>query len=152
MPSGILIVDDHPLFIEALELVIQGTFPNAKVSKATSIDAARAVLDKHGRRSTWCCSTCRCRERAGSKGSSSCARAIPSCPSSSSRALEDARIIHEVMQCGAAGYISKSTRGADLGRALEDVMSGSVVLPKGYQPPPPPALPGRPTSPRASPR
>ena len=30
-------------------------------------------------------------------------------------ALEDARIIHEVMQCGAAGFISKSTRGADLG-------------------------------------
>jgi DNA-binding NarL/FixJ family response regulator len=32
LPSGILIVDDHPLFIEALEHVIQGTFPNAKVS------------------------------------------------------------------------------------------------------------------------
>ncbi len=27
MPTGILIVDDHPLFVEALEQVIQSTFP-----------------------------------------------------------------------------------------------------------------------------
>ena len=46
------------------------------------------------------------------------------------------------MQCGAAGFISKSTRGADLGRALEDVMAGSVVLPKGYQPPAASGVPG----------
>jgi DNA-binding NarL/FixJ family response regulator len=39
------------------------------------------------------------------------------------------------MRCGAAGFISKSTRGGDLSRALKDVMEGSVVLPKGYQPP-----------------
>jgi DNA-binding NarL/FixJ family response regulator len=39
------------------------------------------------------------------------------------------------MTCGAAGFISKSTRGSELGRAIQDVMSGSVVLPKGYQPP-----------------
>ena len=42
----ILIVDDHPLFVEALKLVIQGAFPQASVSEATSIDAARAILDK----------------------------------------------------------------------------------------------------------
>ncbi len=50
-------------------------------------------------------------------------------------ALEDPRIIHEVMTCGAAGFISKSTRGSDLGNAIREVMAGSVVLPRGYQPP-----------------
>jgi DNA-binding NarL/FixJ family response regulator len=50
-------------------------------------------------------------------------------------ALEDPRIIHQVMTCGAAGFISKSTRGSELGRAIKEVMAGSVVLPKGYQPP-----------------
>ena len=43
MPTGILIVDDHPLFVEALELVIQGTFPNAAVSKAESIRSYRIL-------------------------------------------------------------------------------------------------------------
>ena len=45
---GILIVDDHPLFVEALELVIQGTFPDAKVSKAPRSMPRAPILDKHG--------------------------------------------------------------------------------------------------------
>ncbi|MEO8421048.1 MAG: response regulator transcription factor [Hyphomicrobium sp.] len=141
MPSGILIVDDHPLFIEALELVIQGTFPNAKVSKATSIDTARAVLDKPGAIDLVLLDLSMPGTR-GLEGVIELRTRYPKLPIVVVSALEDARIIHEVMQCGAAGYISKSTRGADLGRALEDVMSGSVVLPKGYQPPTAPGASG----------
>ncbi|HEX9881283.1 MAG TPA: response regulator, partial [Hyphomicrobium sp.] len=48
MSASILIVDDHPLFVEALKLVIQGAFPDALVSEATSIDSARATLEKSG--------------------------------------------------------------------------------------------------------
>jgi DNA-binding NarL/FixJ family response regulator len=134
LPSGILIVDDHPLFIEALEHVIQGTFPNAKVSKATSIDTARTVLDQPGAIDLVLLDLSMPGTR-GLEGVIELRTRYPKLPIVIVSALEDARIIHEVMQCGAAGYISKSTRGADLGRALEDVMSGSVVLPKGYQPP-----------------
>jgi DNA-binding NarL/FixJ family response regulator len=141
LPSAILIVDDHPLFIEALELVIQGTFPNAKVSKATSIDAARDALDKQGPFDLVLLDLSMPQTR-GLEGVIELRTRYPKLPIVVVSALEDARIIHEVMQCGAAGYISKSTRGADLGRALEDVMSGSVVLPKGYQPPTAPGASG----------
>jgi DNA-binding NarL/FixJ family response regulator len=134
LPTGILIVDDHPLFVEALELVIQGTFPNAAVAKATSIDSARAVLDKHGSIDLVLLDLSMPGTR-GLEGVIELRTRYPKLPIVVVSALEDARIIHEVMQCGAAGFISKSTRGPDLGRALEDVMSGSVVLPKGYQPP-----------------
>ena len=134
MPTGILIVDDHPLFIEALELVVQGTFPDASVSKATSIDAARAILDKQGSFDLVLLDLSMPGTR-GLEGVIELRTRYPKLPVVVVSALEDPRIIHEVMQCGAAGFISKSSRGADLGRALEDVMSGSVVLPKGYQPP-----------------
>src|SRR5688572_26018360 len=50
-------------------------------------------------------------------------------------AHEDPRIIHEAMTCGAAGYISKSVKKNDLAEAIQDVMAGLVVLPKGYTPP-----------------
>jgi len=136
LPTGILIVDDHPLFIEALELVVQGTFPNASVSKATSIDAARAILDKQGPFDLVLLDLSMPGTR-GLEGVIELRTRYPKLPVVIVSALEDPRIIHEVMQCGAAGFISKSSRGADLGRALEDVMSGSVVLPKGYQPPAP---------------
>jgi DNA-binding NarL/FixJ family response regulator len=51
-------------------------------------------------------------------------------------ALEDPRIIHEAMTCGAAGYISKSAKKDELAQAIRDVMAGFATLPKGYQPPP----------------
>jgi DNA-binding NarL/FixJ family response regulator len=136
LPTDILIVDDHPLFIEALELVVQGTFPDASVSKATSIDAARAILDKQGPFDLVLLDLSMPGTR-GLEGVIELRTRYPKLPVVIVSALEDPRIIHEVMQCGAAGFISKSSRGADLGRALEDVMSGSVVLPKGYQPPAP---------------
>ena len=103
MPSGILIVDDHPLFIEALELVIQGTFPNAKVSKATSIDTARAVLDKPGTIDLVLLDLSMPGTR-GLEGVIELRTRYPKLPIVIVSALEDARIIHEVMQCGAAGY------------------------------------------------
>ena len=134
MPSGILIVDDHPLFIEALEQVIQATFPNAVVSKASSIEMARGVLDKENRVELVLLDLSMPGTR-GLEGVIELRKHYPKLPIVVVSALEDPRIISEVMQCGAAGFISKSTRGGDLSRALQDVMEGSVVLPKGYQPP-----------------
>ncbi|KAB2941526.1 MAG: response regulator transcription factor [Hyphomicrobium sp.] len=134
LPTGILIVDDHPLFVEALEQVIQGTFPDATVAKATSIDTARAVLDKESRFDLVLLDLSMPGTR-GLEGVIELRTRYPKLPIVVVSALEDPRIIHEVMQCGAAGFISKSTRGGDLGRALKQVMEGTVVLPKGYQPP-----------------
>ncbi|MFA5901551.1 MAG: response regulator transcription factor [Hyphomicrobium sp.] len=134
MPIGFLIVDDHPLFIEALELVIQGSFPDATVSKATSIEAARAVLDTGGPFDLVLLDLSMPGTR-GLEGVIELRTRYPKLPIVVVSALEDARIIHEVMQCGVAGYVSKSTRGADLGQALQDVMDGAVVVPKDYQPP-----------------
>jgi len=106
------------------------------VSKAASIDAARAILDKQGPFDLVLLDLSMPGTR-GLEGVIELRTRYPKLPVVIVSALEDPRIIHEVMRCGAAGFISKSSRGADLGRALEDVMSGSVVLPKGYQPPAP---------------
>ena len=44
--TRILIVDDHPLFREALKQAISGGVPNGSVILAGSLDAATAILDK----------------------------------------------------------------------------------------------------------
>jgi DNA-binding NarL/FixJ family response regulator len=136
MPASILIVDDHPLFVEALKLVIQGAFPDALVSEATSLDSARATLEK-SRPFDLVLLDLSMPGTRGLDGLIELRSRYPKQPIVVVSALEDPRIIHEVMTCGAAGFISKSTRGSDLGRAIKDVMAGSVVLPKGYQPPQP---------------
>lgn len=134
MATSILIVDDHPLFVEALRLVIQGTFPDAVVSEATSIETARNLLDSDGPFDL-CLLDLSMPGTRGLDGLIELRARHPKVPIVVVSALEDPRIIHEVMTCGAAGFIAKSTRGPDLGRAIQKVLAGSVVLPKGYQPP-----------------
>ncbi len=134
MPIGILIVDDHPLFVEALEQVIRSTFADAEVAKATSIETARAALDAKGPFDLVLLDLSMPGTR-GLEGVIELRTRYPKLPIVVISALEDARIIHEVMQCGVAGFIAKSSRGGDLGRALQDVMDGAVVVPNGYQPP-----------------
>jgi DNA-binding NarL/FixJ family response regulator len=134
VPSSILIVDDHPLFVEALKLVIQGAFPEARLAEAASIEAARAVLDKQGPFDLVLLDLSMPGTR-GLDGLLELRSRHPRLPIVVVSALEDPRIIHEVMVCGAAGFISKSTRGSELGDAIREVMAGSVVLPKNYSPP-----------------
>lgn len=134
VPASILIVDDHPLFVEALKLVIQNAFPQVQLCEATSIDSARAALDKQGPFDLVLLDLSMPGTR-GLDGLIELRTRHPKLPIVVVSALEDPRIIHEVMTCGAAGFISKSTRGSELGRAIKDVMAGSVVLPKGYHPP-----------------
>lgn len=134
LPIGILIVDDHPLFVKALEQVIQGTFPDAVISEATSIETARAALDSNGPFDLVLLDLSMPGTR-GLEGVIELRTRYPKLPIVVVSALEDSRIVHEVMQCGVAGFISKSTRGGDLGRALQEVMEGAVVVPKDYQPP-----------------
>ena len=57
-------------------------------------------------------------------------------------ALEDPRIIHDVMGYGAAGFISKSASRDDIGQSLKEVMEGALTLPKGYRAPDAPSAPG----------
>jgi DNA-binding NarL/FixJ family response regulator len=132
--TAILIVDDHPLFVEALKLVIQRAFPDAAVSEATSIDGARTVLEKGGPFDLMLLDLSMPGTR-GLDGLLELRSRHPKLPIVVVSALEDPRIIHEVMTCGAAGFISKSTRGSELGEAIRLVMDGIAVVPKGYQPP-----------------
>ncbi len=129
-----LIVDDHPLFLEALKLVIQNAFNDAQIAEASSIEAARTALDGQGSFDLVLLDLSMPGTR-GLDGLIELRSRFPRVPIVVVSALEDARIIHEVMSCGAAGFISKSTRGGELGTAIREVLSGAVVLPKGYQPP-----------------
>ena len=41
VPANFLVVDDHPLFLEALRLSLNSAFPNSNVTEASSITEAR---------------------------------------------------------------------------------------------------------------
>lgn len=144
MTVRFLIVDDHPLFREALQLAIEQAYPQAEIVEASSIAAAQTVLASEQPFDLLLLDL----TMPGTKGFDGLIElraARPKQPILVVSAHEDPRIIHEAMTCGAAGYISKSVRKRDLSEAIQDVMAGLVVLPKGYIPPSDGAAPSRET-------
>ena len=131
MTVRFLIVDDHPLFREALQLAIQSAYPQAEIVEASSITAAQAALASEQPFDLLLLDL----TMPGTKGFAGLIElraARPKQPILVVSAHEDPRIVHEAMTCGAAGYISKSVKKRDLADAIQDVMAGLVVLPKGY--------------------
>lgn len=135
MAVRFLIVDDHPLFRDALAVAIQAAYPEAEIVEASSIAAARETL-QNGEPFDLLLLDLAMPGTRGFDGLIELRTARPKQPILVVSAHEDPRIIHEAMTCGAAGYISKSVKKRDLSEAIQDVMAGLVVLPKGYEPPP----------------
>ena len=136
MAARFLIVDDHPLFLEALQLAIQTAYPHAEIVEATNISEAKAAIGKKGAFDLVMLDLSLPGTR-GFDGLIELRALYPRLPIVIVTALDDPRIVHEAMTCGAAGFITKSARKADLASAIREVMAGSIVLPPGYRPPAP---------------
>lgn len=131
--GNFLIVDDHPLFIEALQRAIKSAMPQATTVEASSIETAKAELQGKTRFDLVLLDLSMPGTR-GFDGLLELRGLYPKMPIVVVSALEDPRIIQEVMSYGAAGFIAKSVSREDLAGALKLAMEGSVVLPKGYTP------------------
>lgn len=138
VPARILIVDDHPLFVEALQRAIVSAFPGTETREAISIEAAKKVLDSKVPFEVVLLDLALPGTR-GFDGLLELRKLHPSLPIVVVSALEDPRIVQDVMRYGAAGFISKSADRSEIASALKDVMDGSLTLPKGYKPPEAPA-------------
>jgi DNA-binding NarL/FixJ family response regulator len=136
MPASFLVVDDHPLFREALQFAINAAYPDARIVEASSIESAREQLTRGGPFDLVLLDLAMPGVR-GFEGLIGLRTLSPKLPIAVVSAHEDPRIIHEAMTCGAAGYISKSVRKPELAEAIQDIMEGLVYLPKGYDPPQP---------------
>lgn len=134
VPANFLVVDDHPLFREALQLAVHVAYPNASIIEASSIASAKAALAS-GVQFDLVLLDLTMPGTRGFDGLLELRSLHPKVPIVIVSALEDRRIIHEAMTCGAAGYISKAVKKPELARAIQSVINGIVYLPPGYEPP-----------------
>lgn len=136
MSTSFLVVDDHPLFREALQLAISAAFPDADIVEASSVSEARSAIESRGGMDLVLLDLCMPGTR-GFDGLIELRALFPKVPVVVVSALADNRVIHEAMTCGASGFISKASRKGELGAAIGEVLAGAVILPPGYEPPPP---------------
>ncbi len=128
-----LIVDDHPLFREALRNAVRMVHADAEVFEATSIEGALDVAAAHKDLDLALLDL----SLPGTTGFGGVVRfrsAFPKLPVVIVSGHEEPRLVSEAMSLGIAGYIPKSTSRNELSFAIGEVMKGSIYIPRQFLP------------------
>jgi len=129
-PERIIVVDDHPLFREALVGSIRAGLPQCTVSAASTFDKLQAMLavdaevdlvllDLH---------------LPGNHGLSGLAwlrGSYPALPVLLISAHDDNEVVQRAMSDGAAGFLSKSAESDSIIDAILRVTAGETLVPDG---------------------
>jgi DNA-binding NarL/FixJ family response regulator len=131
-----LIVEDHPLFCEALELALRTGTPDADILQATSIDEAIDVLSSSADGIDLILLDLSTPGTTGLSGIIRIRKAFPRNPIVVVSAHQDQQIVTSALSLGISGYISKSSSKQELADSIAEALRGSICLPKSYRPSP----------------
>jgi DNA-binding NarL/FixJ family response regulator len=133
MLRKILIVEDHPLYAEALDLIICGSMSDVRTTHAGTLSEAKDALQREQEFALvlldlWLPDT------HGFDGLIELRGLFPSLPVVIVSAFADQSVIEKAIVCGAAGFIPKSARKEALLQALGSALAGQMTLPIGLEP------------------
>jgi DNA-binding NarL/FixJ family response regulator len=131
--SRFLIIDDHPLFREALHSAVEMAYPDVETVDAADLGNAIDVLNAD-RSFDLVLLDLKMPGIQGFEGLLRIRSLFPRVPVVIISGHEDARIVTEALSYGAAGFIPKSVRKQELASAIQRIMNGEVYLPDGYAP------------------
>jgi DNA-binding NarL/FixJ family response regulator len=129
--SKFLIIDDHPLFREALHSAVELAYPNSDTLDAASLDEANQILQDDAGFDLALLDL----SMPGVKGMDGLLHLrthYPRLPVVVVSGAEDPPIIAQVLAYGAAGFIPKSSKKTTLADAIQQVMNGAVYVPETY--------------------
>ncbi|WP_419953419.1 response regulator [Methylobacterium sp.] len=126
--TRLLIVDDHPLFRDALASAVKLAFPEAAIAEAEGIVSAMAALTADSRIDLVLLDLSM-QGVVGFDGLISIRSLFPRVPILVVSGLEDPRIMREALRHGAAGFVPKAVDKATLTRAIADVLGGGLSIP-----------------------
>lgn len=126
-----LIVDDHPLFREALRFAVKAAYGNAEVSECASLSEALETIDSQPQFDLALLDL-RIPDATGFDGLVKLRTMYPSLPIVIVSGHEDPEIVNNARTYGIAGYIPKSIRKDELTAAITSVINGNLFLPSNY--------------------
>lgn len=127
-----LIIDDHPLFREALHSALQMAYPDIETVEARSMTEALQLLSANDQFDLALLDLSM-PDVHGFDGLLQLRTHHPRLPVVIVSGHEDPKIVSEALSYGAAGFIPKSGRKSDLAGAIRSVMEGAIYIPENYQ-------------------
>lgn len=130
----ILVVDDHPLFCDALELTLRSVMPGVNVKTADTMERALQLLaeDPHPRLVAL---DLNLPDVAGVDGVIEITRAAGDAPVLVVSSMDDARMVSSVLAAGASGFVPKHSPRAKLEEAINAIASGQTYKPESFNDP-----------------
>lgn len=126
-----LIIDDHPLFREALHSAVELAYPGSDTLDAASLEDACNLLEAD-EGFDMALLDLSIPGVKGMEGLLHLRTHYPRLPVVVVSGTEDAPIVAQVMAYGAAGFIPKSSRKTTLADAIQQIMNGATYLPETY--------------------
>ncbi len=132
--SRALVIDDHPLFCDALVLTLRALCPGAEVDTAASLDAGLAQVDT-GPAPDVVLLDLNLPDVSGLDGLLRLHAALPqNSPVIVVSSMADNRTISRALAAGAMGFVPKHSQKPAFHRALSAVRRGEVYTPADYLP------------------
>lgn len=128
-----LIIDDHPLFCDALAMTLKAVTGIAVIDTAGRIDTGIARIDA-GMRPDVVVLDLNLPDVSGLDGLIRLRLAAPDVPVVVVSSLADNRVIGAALVAGAAGFVPKHAHRDVFRTAFEVVAAGGRYLPDGYEP------------------
>jgi len=131
-PSKLIVVDDHPLFREALSGSLSSRLPDCQVVSVGSFKALQALLPQH-QDADLLLLDLHLPEQQGLSGLAWLRGHQPALPIIMISAHDEPSIIRRALDGGAAGFLSKSADAEDIIQAIEQVLDGGTWVPAGLE-------------------
>jgi DNA-binding NarL/FixJ family response regulator len=128
-----LVVDDHPLFLDALSMTLKAVAGLARIDTAEGLAAALARLEA-GPVPDVVVLDLNLPDVAGLDGLIRLRQTVPEVPVVVVSSMADDRVIGACLAAGAAGFVPKHSRREVFRAAFEAIAAGRTWVPEGYQP------------------
>lgn len=129
MPKRLLIVEDHPIFADALALSIRSAMPDIHIEHADTVAQAKAAFYREEEGFDLVLLDLWLPDTHGFNGLIELRKLFPEIPIVIVSAFADPSVVHKAMVCGAAGFIPKSASKDALLQAIATVLAGDACPP-----------------------
>ncbi len=130
-----LVIDDHPLYCDALASMMETVFNMRRVRKAASLNDAIQVLRSRFTPDLVMLDL-NLPDVSGLSGFMKIKDKAPDVPVVVISAITSDEVVQSVISAGAAGFIPKDAARETLREAMMDIWDGKTYVPAGYKAPP----------------